>query len=455
MGLKIKIQALKPALPKGTRDFLPGEIKKRNYLFNIIREKFALYGYDAIETPAMEALETLAGNYGEEGDKLLFKVLNNGDFLKDVEDSFLTDKDSFGIIRHISKRGLRYDLTVPFARYIVMNRQHIKFPFKRSAIQPVWRADKPQKGRYQEFYQCDADVAGSNSLYYEAELIRLYDDVFTALNLPVNIRWNNRKILFGISQTVGLSEHFHEVTVIIDKLDKIGKEGIERELIGKGFPVQSIRDLLKLIALTNLEELEEHMNSETGTLGIVEMREVLGHLSEAPLENHLQFDATLARGLGYYTGCIFEVSALNANMGSIGGGGRYDNLTANFGLKDVSGVGISFGIERIYDVMEEKKLFPDQISRSKQVLIVCLDNESFGYAVGVTNQLRVQGVSAELYPVVAKLQKQMSYANDLDFAFVCLIGEAERTAGKISLKNMMTGVQDIFSFHEVVARIGQ
>ncbi len=449
MPPETKILKLKPTLPKGTRDFLPNEIKKREYLFATIRKHFALYGYDAIETPAMEALETLSGNYGEEGDKLLFKVLNNGDFLKDVNDSILTAKDSYGIIRHISKRGLRYDLTVPFARYIVMNRQHIKFPFKRSAIQPVWRADKPQKGRYQEFYQCDADVAGSTSLYYEAELIRLYDEVFKALNIPVIIRWNNRKILFGIAETVGLADQFQEVTVIVDKLDKIGMEGVKRELTGKGYSESSIEGLLELISLKTIDALSHGLKSKTGELGIAEINEVMRYLGVAPLHNQLLFDATLARGLGYYTGCIFEVSAIDANMGSIGGGGRYDNLTALFGLKDVSGVGISFGIERIYDVMEEKKLFPEHISMTKQLLIACLDENSFGYAVEIAHELRGRQLSVELYPTVAKLQKQLSYANDLGFEYVGLIGETERLSGKISLKDMKTGGQKAATVQDI------
>ncbi|HQW95687.1 MAG TPA: histidine--tRNA ligase, partial [Saprospiraceae bacterium] len=349
---------MKPTLPKGTRDFLPLDIKKRDFIFTTIRHHFKLFGYDAIETPAMESLETLMGKYGDEGDRLLFKILNNGDYLQGVSDDLIERKDSQGLIRQISKRGLRYDLTVPFARFIVMNRQNIKFPFKRSAIQPVWRADKPQKGRYQEFYQCDADVAGSSSLYYEAELIRLYDGVFKALNVPVVIRWNNRKVLYGIIETAGLVDEFQLVTVVIDKLDKIGKEGVKAELMAKNFSEDSINILFDMIECNHLEELMISMKSETGLKGIEEIKEVMRHLESSPMHNMLKLDATLARGLGYYTGCIFEVNAFGVNMGSIGGGGRYDNLTEIFGLKGVSGVGISFGVERIYDVMNELQLFP-------------------------------------------------------------------------------------------------
>lgn len=345
---------MKPTLPKGTRDFLPLDIRKRDYIFNIIKNQFHLFGFDSIETPAMESLETLSGNYGDEGDRLLFKVLNNGDFLKDVPEEILGSKNSNKAITHLSKRGLRYDLTVPFARFIVMNRQHIKFPFKRSAIQPVWRADRPQRGRYQEFYQCDADVAGSSSLFYESELIRLYDEVFDQLSLPVTIRWNNRKILYGIAESAGLKDHFNLITIIIDKLDKIGNDGVVKELESQAFDSKDVSKLMEMISTTTLPELKAKMQSEQGHLGISEMERVLSFLDSNGLKNELLFDATLARGLGYYTGCIFEVKAKDANMGSIGGGGRYDNLTEIFGMKDVSGVGISFGVERIYDLIEEK-----------------------------------------------------------------------------------------------------
>jgi histidyl-tRNA synthetase len=451
--VKLNTNILKPTLPKGTRDFLPLDIKKRDFIFTTIRHHFKLFGYDAIETPAMESLETLMGKYGDEGDRLLFKILNNGDYLQGVSDDLIERKDSQGLIRQISKRGLRYDLTVPFARFIVMNRQNIKFPFKRSAIQPVWRADKPQKGRYQEFYQCDADVAGSSSLYYEAELIRLYDGVFKALNMPVVIRWNNRKVLYGIIETAGLVDEFQLVTVVIDKLDKIGKEGVKAELMAKDFSEDSINTLFDMIECNHLEELVISMKSETGLKGIEEIKEVMKHLESSPMHNMLKLDATLARGLGYYTGCIFEVNAFGVNMGSIGGGGRYDNLTEIFGLKGVSGVGISFGVERIYDVMNELQLFPKEVSQGKGILISCIDTESFPYSIQIVDQLRSNNIACELYPEVAKLQKQMSFANESGFLRVALVGDNERSQGKVTLKNMETGNQEMVTVEEMISRI--
>ena len=446
---------MKPTLPKGTRDFLPLDIRKRDYIFNIIKNQFHLFGFDSIETPAMESLETLSGNYGDEGDRLLFKVLNNGDFLKDVPEEILGSKNSNKAITHLSKRGLRYDLTVPFARFIVMNRQHIKFPFKRSAIQPVWRADRPQRGRYQEFYQCDADVAGSSSLFYESELIRLYDEGFDQLSLPVTIRWNNRKILYGIAESAGLKDHFNLITIIIDKLDKIGNDGVVKELESQAFDSKDVSKLMEMISTTTLPELKAKMQSEQGHLGISEMERVLSFLDSNGLKNELLFDATLARGLGYYTGCIFEVKAKDANMGSIGGGGRYDNLTEIFGMKDVSGVGISFGVERIYDLIEEKKLFPESVLGSKNTLIACLDIDSFGYAIKIQNMLRKLNIACELYPEPVKLQKQMTYANELGYAHVAIIGEEESRQNKINLKDMKTGQQSLLSFTELAEIICQ
>lgn len=443
---------MKPSLPKGTRDFLPIEIKKREFIFDKIRYYFRLFGYDPIETPAMESLETLMGKYGDEGDRLLFKILNNGDFLAGLDKEDVSSGNLSKVTRQLSKRGLRYDLTVPFARYIVMNRQHIKFPFKRSAIQPVWRADKPQKGRYQEFFQCDADVAGSTSLYYEAELIRLYDSVFDALQLPVIIRCNNRKILFGIVESAGLAEYFQTITVVIDKLDKIGIEGVTSELKARGYEEEKINILINLISKNEIQELVSYMISETGKQGIDEMNEILAYLGRETLTNKLIFDPTLARGLSYYTGCILEVNAVGVQMGSIGGGGRYDNLTAIFGLKDVSGVGISFGVERIYDVMEELKLFPDEINKSKNILIACLDRESFSFAIEVVNKLRSLNIPCDLYPDIAKLQKQMSYANDVGFAKVGLIGEEERTQRKVSVKDMDSGKQELMSLEDMMQK---
>ena len=441
---------MKPTLPKGTRDFLPQDIKKRDYIFSIIKDQFKIYGYDPIETPAMESLETLSGNYGEEGDRLLFKVLNNGDYLKDAPVDILSEKQSNKLTTHISRRGLRYDLTVPFARFIVMNRQHIKFPFKRSAIQPVWRADRPQRGRYQEFYQCDADVAGSSSLIYEAELICLYDVVFKNLSLPVKIRMNNRKILYGIIETSGLVDHFNIITIIIDKLDKIGYEGVRNELAGKELDQDKISALLDLLSIIDINELETKMTSPEGLKGIEEVKKVFDYLEVSTLTNELIFDPTLARGLSYYTGCIFEVNAVNANMGSIGGGGRYDNLTAVFGLKDVSGVGISFGVERIYDLMEEQKLFPESLTSDKVLLIACIDKGAMSYALKLVSLMRSHGVRTDIYPDNSKLQKQMSFANDGGYRYVAVIGAEEKSSEKVSLKDMSSGNQVLANFEEMM-----
>lgn len=422
-------------------------------MLDTIRQHFRLYGYDPIETPAMENLSTLSGNYGEEGDRLLFKVLNNGDYLKDVPADLLQQANSQKVLTHIVKRGLRYDLTVPFARFIVMHRQELKFPFKRSAIQPVWRADRPQRGRYQEFYQCDADVAGSTSLVYEAELIHLYDDVFKALGLEVIIKWNNRKVLQGIVETAGLGAHFDSVCSSLDKLDKIGEEGVREELDNKGFDRTSVGQLLALISYSDLSKLGNEFASDAGQKGLEEMKTVEVLLDRERLHNEVVFDPSLARGLGYYTGCIFEVKARDAQMGSIGGGGRYDDLTALFDMKGVSGVGISFGVERIYDLMEEKELFPENLMVADRVLIACIESNAFSYAFKQVNTLRHSGVSADLYPESAKLQKQLSYANELKYAYLAIIGSDEYAQQKVTLKNMKTGAQQLLTMEEVVALV--
>jgi len=440
---------LKPTLPKGTRDFLPQEVKKRNYIFTIIKKYFALYGFDPIETPAMESLDTLTGKYGDEGDKLLFKILNNGNYLAEVPSELLAERESKGALPFLSKRGLRYDLTVPFARYIVMNRQHIKLPFKRSAIQPVWRADRPQKGRYQEFYQCDADVAGSDSLISEIEFVQIYDQVFSELNLPVIIRINHRKLLQGIVESAGMGDRFEEVVTFIDKLDKIEAERIKKDMLDKGFHIDSVTNLFEILENKNIEDLPVSKLNEKAMTGLKETQYVITLSQKFGLKNQLKFDATLARGLSYYTGCIFEVTAVDANMGSIGGGGRYNDLTAAFGMPDIPGVGISFGAERIYDLMEEKKLFPIEISSGGRLIILFMDESVSEYAFNIAYQLRKAGIACEIYPVAAKINKLMSYANERNFQYAALVGLDEMNASKVTLKNMSTGVQQSVLFSEI------
>lgn len=444
---------MKPRLPKGTRDFLPDETRKRNYIFDTIREVFRIYGYHPIETPAMEALETLTGRYGDEGDKLLFRVLNNGDFLAEVDDKILQDKDSNAILPYIAKRGLRYDLTVPFARYIVMNRHAIKLPFKRSAIQPVWRADRPQRGRYQEFYQCDADIAGSDSLYSEAELVKLYDEVFRRLNLPVVIRINSRKILQGIIQSCGMGERFSEVANIIDKLDKISDEKGKELLIEKGFDKSDVNRLFDLIHNTQLDSLKTTGVNALTQEGISDLETICSLCQSTGLTNQLIFDPSLARGLSYYTGAIFEVTALDANMGSIGGGGRYDNLTDSFGMPDIPGVGISFGAERIYDLMEEKHLFPPEVIKKSGVLILCMDAIAMETGFNLTSSLRNNHISTELYPEPGKMNKMMSYANDNGYSHVIIIGSDEVTSGLFTVKNMHSGKQQKLTSDELLNQL--
>lgn len=445
---------MKPRIAKGTRDFLPLEVARRNYIFKIIKDVFQTYGYLPIETPTMELLETLTGKYGEEGDRLLFKVLNNGDFLAKANEEALVAKDSNKLIPSISKRGLRYDLTVPFARFVVMHQNDIQFPFKRYQIQPVWRADRPQRGRYQEFYQCDVDVVGSDSLMYEAELVQIYDEVFERLKMDVQIKINNRKILFGIAEAAGMQDQFMDMTISIDKIDKIGKEGVEKELSNRGFNAKAIQTIFDCLDIKNLDDLSVKFSEcPTGQLGIEELRTFHKYMDTVELFGELQFDISLARGLNYYTGCIFEVKAKDANMGSIGGGGRYDNLTEVFGMKDVSGVGISFGAERIYDVMVEKELFPEELGESVKALFVAMDEESHVFAYTMGSKMRKASISVDIYPSVAKMNKQMKYADNREIPFVIIIGQQERESLQLTLKNMKTGTQEKKRIEEIISQM--
>jgi histidyl-tRNA synthetase len=437
---------MKPGLPKGTRDFLPEQMVRREYIFNTIRKVFRNYGYAPIETPAMERLDTLTGKYGEEGDQLLFKVLNNGDFLRKADEQAFDNKDSQGLIPSISKRGLRYDLTVPFARFVVMNQNELSFPFKRYQIQPVWRADRPQKGRYQEFYQCDADVVGSDSLMYEAEFLHIYDSVFTQFNLPVEIRVNNRKILAGMAETIGAKDQFLEITIAIDKWDKIGAEGVKGQLEQFGLSGAQIVQLIDLLKTQDLDRLSAKMKSKTGQKGIAELSKVFAMADLDQIQNEVRFVPMLARGLNYYTGCIFEVAAKGVEMGSIGGGGRYADLTAVFGMKDMPGVGISFGAERIYDVMEELDLFPEQLSAAVELLFVVFDEQSHRKAIEYARSLRGKGVRLDVYPEPAKMKKQMKYADQRNIPYVALIGSEELEQGALTLKHMKSGEQKRVDF---------
>jgi len=439
----------KPSLPEGTRDFGPSQLTKRNYILDIIKKTFRLFGFLPLETPSMEKLSTLTGKYGEEGDKLLFKILNNGDFLQKANSDALAAKDSSKLVSSICDRGLRYDLTVPFARYVAMNRNDLAFPFKRYQIQPVWRADRPQKGRYREFYQCDVDVVGSNSLVYEAELIQIYDLVFQELGLKVVIKYNNRKILEGLAQQLGVADKFVDMTVAIDKLDKIGLDGVQKELEARGFSETAIDAIRNMLSSKNLESIGQLLYSnEVGNKGLDEIRKVQDFLSNVTLHNTIEFDPTLARGLSYYTGCIFEVVVdTEAHpaivMGSIGGGGRYDNLTGVFGLPDVSGVGVSFGLERIYDVMESASLFPENIlsDAGAKVIILAMDETAHSFGFRCVNDLRMKGIAAEIYPEPVKIRKQMEYANKRSIPYVIVIGEEEMTTKILTIKNMHSGEQ--------------
>jgi len=449
---------MKPTIPKGTRDFSPEEVRKRNYIFDRIREVFVRYGYQPIETPTMEKLSTLTGKYGEEGDKLLFRVLNNGDFLRSADEQALQARDSFALAPSISKRGLRYDLTVPFARYVVMHKNELTFPFKRYQIQPVWRADRPQRGRYREFYQCDVDVVGSDALMYEAELAQIYDEVFDKLGLKVVVRINNRKVLAGIAEMADIKDQFAAMTVAIDKLDKVGMAGVRKEMSERGIPEAAIDKVEQILAIDDLDELEERFAlSETGRRGVEELRTYQKYFAAYQPKNKVRFDITLARGLDYYTGCIFEVAAdpgayPNLRMGSIGGGGRYDDLTGVFGLKGVSGVGISFGAERIYDVLEELKLFPADDMTRLQAVFVTFDDESHFYAFRRLNELRAAGVNAEIYPEPVKIGKQMRYVDSRNAPYAIIVGSEEMKSGKLALKNMKTGEQTPLTLEEIVER---
>ena len=451
--------AQKPSIPKGTRDFGPVEMAKRNYIFDTIKEVYALYGFQQIETPAMETLQTLMGKYGEEGDKLLFKILNSGDYMNKVSDEDLHSLNSLKLAAKLCEKGLRYDLTVPFARYVVQHREELQLPFKRYQIQPVWRADRPQKGRYREFYQCDADVVGSDSLLNEVELMQIVDTVFTKFGVRVCIKINNRKILTGIAEVIGEAEKIVDITVAIDKLDKIGLEKVNEELRNDGISEEAIEKLQPIISLSgsNEEKLEVISQvlagSETGLKGAEETRFILDTLKAVGLNNAIELDLTLARGLNYYTGAIFEVKALDTPMGSITGGGRYDNLTGIFGLPGLSGVGISFGADRIYDVLNALDLYPKEAVNSTQVLFINFGETETAYCLPIVGKLRQAGIRSEIFPDKAKMKKQMSYANAKNIPFVVLAGENEMAAGKVTLKNMESGDQTLVTAEELIATV--
>ena len=452
--------AQKPSIPKGTRDFSPQEVSKRNYIMSRMRNSFNTYGYQPIETPSFEKSETLMGKYGEEGDRLIFKILNSGDYLKKADDKLLIEKNSLKLTSSISEKALRYDLTVPFARYVVQNQNDIIFPFKRYQIQPVWRADRPQKGRFREFYQCDADVVGSTSLWQEVELIQLYDDVFEQLSLVgVTIKLNNRKILSGIAEVIGAEDKLIDFTVALDKLDKIGKEGVKTEMLSKGISPEALDKLNPLFSLngTTLEKLSELKkilsSSETGLKGIEELKFITNAFETLSLKStQLEVDVTLARGLNYYTGAIFEVSPPEGvNMGSIGGGGRYDDLTGIFGLKNTSGVGISFGLDRIYLVLEELNLFPETVLATTKVLFINFGDRESLYALQAISKLRVNGIASELYPDQAKMGKQMGYADKRNIPFVILAGDKEIETQSYTLKSMLSGDQSNYTLDQLIS----
>lgn len=448
--------AAKPGIPKGTRDFSPAEMAKRNYIFDTIRGVYHLYGFQQIETPAMENLSTLMGKYGEEGDKLLFKIQNSGNYFSGITDEELLSRDAQKLAGKFCEKGLRYDLTVPFARYVVMHRNDISFPFKRFQIQPVWRADRPQKGRYREFYQCDADVVGSDSLLNEVELVEIMDTVFSKFGIRVSIKINNRKILSGIAEVIGEADKIVDITVAIDKLDKIGLDNVNQELLSKGITAEAVQKLQPIIQLSgsNFDKLatlkEVLASSEIGLLGVQESEYILETLKTLEIKNEVELDLTLARGLDYYTGAIFEVKALDVEIGSITGGGRYDNLTGVFGLKDVSGVGISFGADRIFDVLNQLDLYPKDSLVNTKLMFVNFGGASTSHCLKLLSQARKEGVSAELYPEEAKMKKQMTYANNKNIAHVILIGDDEMAADKVTYKNMETGEQSLISFEEVL-----
>ncbi len=449
----------KPSIPKGTRDFGPNEMVRRNYIFNTVQKVFEKYGYLPLETPAMENLSTLLGKYGEEGDKLLFRILNSGNFISKVPDQDRNLQDASSLVNLISEKGLKYDLTVPFARYVVQHRSEITFPFKRYQIQPVWRADRPQKGRYREFFQCDVDVIGSKSLLSELELIQITDEVFSIFGINVKIKINNRKVLAGVAEMMGQADHMMKITIAIDKIDKIGIEKVNEELINFGIPKDAVDKLQPILTfsgvrnekLTLLKSLL--INSEVGMQGIAELEQVFDYLSGLELRAEVEIDLSLARGLNYYTGAIIEVEALDVKIGSVCGGGRYDDLTGIFGLKDISGVGISFGADRIYDVMLQSGLFPPGLAQTTQLMFVNFGEKEERFCLDVLVKVRNSGISAEIYPDHAKMKKQMTYANNKNVKFVALVGENEIAEGKITLKNMQTGEQEKLTVEELIQRL--
>lgn len=446
----------KPSIPKGTRDFSPLEMSKRNYIFDTIKSVFALYGFKQIETPAMETLQTLLGKYGEEGDKLLFKVLNSGNFLNKIDNDDLLSGDYLHLAAKFCEKGLRYDLTVPFARFVVMHREELQLPFKRYQIQPVWRADRPQKGRYREFYQCDADVVGSDSLLNEVELVQIIDTVFRRLGIRVRILINNRKILTGIAEYIGEADKIVDITVAIDKLDKIGLDNVNAELAANGLDDEAIKKLQPIISLTgtNEEKLdvigELLKDSEVGTKGVEELRYIFQILNKVDIDNELCFELTLARGLNYYTGAIFEVKAQDVQIGSITGGGRYDNLTGIFGMPGLSGVGISFGADRIFDVLNALELYPENAMSGTKLLFINFGEKETAYCLPIISKLRACGIASEMYPDAVKMKKQMNYANSNNIKYVALAGENEIAEGKVTLKNMVSGEQQLVSVDEMI-----
>lgn len=448
--------AQKPSIPKGTRDFSPEEMSKRNYIFDTIRSVYNLYGFQQIETPAMESLQTLMGKYGEEGDKLLFKILNSGDYFNKLSDEELIERNSLRLASKLCEKGLRYDLTVPFARYVVMHRDELQLPFKRYQIQPVWRADRPQRGRYREFYQCDADVVGSDSLLNEVELMQIVDTVFTRFGIRVQIKINNRKILTGIAEVIGEADKIIDITVAIDKLDKIGLDNVNKELADNGLSTEAIEKLQPILSLsgTNEEKLDTISSvlsaSEIGLKGVEETRFILDTLNNVGLNNEIQLDLTLARGLNYYTGAIFEVKALDTPMGSITGGGRYDNLTGIFGMPGLSGVGISFGADRIFDVLNTLDLYPEDAVTSTKLLFINFGQTETAYCLPIVSKARAAGIQTEMYPDAAKMKKQMNYANAKHIPFVAITGENEIAEGKVMLKNMVTGEQQMVTPDELI-----
>lgn len=448
--------AQKPSIPKGTRDFSPAEMTNRNYIFDTIKSIFRLYGFQPIETPAMENLSTLMGKYGEEGDKLLFKILNSGDFAGGLTDQELGERNSIRLTNKISEKGLRYDLTVPFARFVVQYRNDISFPFKRYQIQPVWRADRPQKGRYREFYQCDVDIVGSDSLLNEMELVQIVDQVFLKLRISTVVKINNRKILAGIAEIIGEKDRIVDITVAIDKLDKIGLEKVNEELLEKGISQDAVNKLQPILHLSGsvsgkLAQLESAIGqSEVGSKGIAEVRTLFAYLDTLNLNTEVELDLTLARGLSYYTGAIFEVKAKDISMGSICGGGRYDDLTGIFGMPNVSGVGISFGADRIYDVLTQLELFPDATADSTKLMFVNFGEKEEAFCLPVLGAVRKAGINAEIFPDRSKMAKQMTWANNKKIPFVAIVGESEMAQGKINLKNMLTGEQQLVDQQELI-----